>query len=208
MGARLGTRPRALSVFAGAAAVSAGLAWANSGLACSMAWEPAKFEPSVKGEGVGQPPSPLQLKQVLVNRSQRPPPGPGDCSEVGGFALVFALNDPDTEAQQLGIELKVIKGALPKDMTLTGGPYVHDNGRLNFPFQDYPDAAFSFTLAARAVDAAGNQSGPIEVVVEGKPRPSQATAGCSMSGDQRQSGAWSAAFILGLVLLRRRLKAR
>ena len=199
----MGTTPRALSVLLAAAAFSVSLAWANSSVACKMAWEPSKFELSVKGKGVGQPPAPLQLEQVLVTRSQRPPPGPGDCSEVGGFTLVFALSDPDTEAQQLGIGLKLIKGELPRGMTLTGGPYVHDKGRLSFPFQDYPDAAFSFTLAARAVDATGNQSSPVEVVVEGKPRPSRSTGGCSMSGDLAHSGIWSAALVLAVVLLRR-----
>ena len=199
------TRARA-SMLVSAAAFSVGLAWAHAAVACKMAWEPGKFEPSVKRGGVGKPPAPPELKEVLVQRSQRPPPGPGDCSEVGSFALVFALSDPDTAAQQLGITLKVIKGALPRDMTLTGGPYVHESGRLNFPFQDYPDAAFSFTLAARAVDATGNQSGPVEVVVEGKPQSSRSTGGCSMSGDARQSGAWNTALLLAVVLLRRRLR--
>lgn len=202
----MGTTRRALSLLLGAAAFSVGLAWANSGLACKMAWEPPKFELSAKGQAVGQPPAPPQLKEVLVRRSQRPPPGPGDCSEVGRFALVFALNDPATEAQ--GIGLKLIKGALPRDMTLTGGPYVHDKGSLNFPFQDYPDATFSFTLAARAIDAAGNQSSPVEVVVEGEPQPSRSTAGCSMSGHLAPAGIWSAALLLAVVLLRRRQKLR
>jgi len=192
----LGNRPGGLSLFVAAAAFAVGIAWAKPGMACKIALEPPNFEFSAKGEPVGAPPAPPKLKQVVVRRSSRPPPGPGDCSEIGGFALEFALSDPDTEVQQLGIGLKLIRGKLPQGMTLTGGPYAHANGTLNFGFADYPDEEFSFTLAAKAVDAKGNPSSPVDVVVEGHARPSNSKAGCSMSGDPERSAVWSAGLLL------------
>ena len=193
-----------VTVFVAAAAFTVAIAWATPGVACKIALEPPNFEFSAKGERVGAPPAPPLLKRVLVRRSSRPPPGPGDCSEIGGFALVLVLSDPDTELQQLGVGLKVIRGKLPQGMTLTGGPYAHENGTLNFGFADYPDEEFSFTLAAKAVDATGNASSPVEVVVEGHARPGSSKAGCSMSTHLERSSGWSAGLLLGVALLLRR----
>ena len=191
-----------------AAAILAGVSWAKSGLACSIVLDPPHFEPSAKGEATGTRPSPLQLKRVRVTRSKRAPPGPGDCSEIGGFALDFALSSFGTEARKMGVALKLIKGELPLGMTLAGGPYKHENGVVSFGFADYPDEAFSFTLAARAVDATGNQSSPVEVVVKGDPQPSRSTGRCSMSAHLGHSQAWGAVFLLGVaLLLTRRLTA-
>lgn len=184
-----------------AAAVLVGVSWAKSGLACSIVLNPPNFEPSTKGEATGARPSPLQLKRVRVTRSKRAPPGPGDCSEIGGFALDFALSSFGTEARQMGVALKVTNGELPLGMTLAGGPYQHENGVVGFGFADYPDEAFSFTLAARAVDAAGNQSSPIDVVVQGDPQRRRSSAWCSMSGDLGHSQAFGGVFLLGVALL-------
>ena len=183
-------RRRALALVVAAAALSVGVLWAESGLACTIAYFPADFVLSAKGEGTGEPPSPPQLKQVLVERSRQPPPGLGDCSEFGSLALVFAVGERGMEAHPVGIGLKVIKGALPERLQFTGGPYAPEKSTLKFHFPDYPDKAFSFTLAARAVDAMGNESSPVEVVVKGDPQPSRSTGGCSMSSHLGHSQAW------------------
>jgi hypothetical protein len=192
---------RALPLHIAAAAFAIGLVWVKTGLCCSFAPEPSKFGHSANGEPTAAPPLPLQLKKVRVGRSQHAPPGPGDCSEVGGVALDFAFSDSATGAQQLGIGLTVIEGALPPSMVLSGGPYAHDNGTLSFMFADDPHEAFSFTLAARAVDTAGNQSSPTKVVVTGDPKPSDSSGGCSMSGDFGHSEGRGAVFLLGAALL-------
>jgi len=178
-------RRRALALVVAAAALSVGVVWAESGVACTIAYFPADFELSAKGEGTGKPPSSPQLEQVLVGRSRQPPPGLGDCAEFGSLALVFAVGERGT-----GIGLKVIKGALPERLQFTGGPYAPEKSTLKFHFPDYPDKAFSFTLAARAVDAMGNESSPVEVVVKGDPQPSRSTGGCSMSSHLGHSQAW------------------
>lgn len=198
-------RPGGLSHYLTAAVFSVGVVWAKPSLACSIDLEPPKFE--VIANGGGTVPPPLKLEKVRVRRSKRPPPGPGDCSELGGFALDFKLRDSGSKARDVGIVLKVIGGQLPRDMTLAGGPYVHANGTLNFGFQDYPDEAFSFRLKATAVDALGNQSGPTEVEVTGNPSRSTGSiasrlgCGCSIAGDRGHSDAWGAAFLLGVALL-------
>lgn len=197
-------RPGVLSLHIAAAAFAIGVGWVKTGLACSFAPEPSKFEHPVNGEPTGAPPSPLTLKKVRVGRSQHAPPGPGDCSEVGGVALDFAFSGSAMGTQQLGIELTLIEGALPPSMVLSGGPYVHDNGTLNFMFADDPEEAFSFSVEARTVDATGKRSAPTKVEVKGDPKPSDSRAGCSMSGDLGHSKAWGAVFLLGAALLTRR----
>ena len=196
-----GWRPCALSLCVTAAAFLVGVVWTRSGLACSIVLDPPNFELSAKGEASGEPPSPLRLNKVLVRRSKRAPPGPGDCSEIGGFGLEFVVSDSGKGADQLGIGLTVTKGKLPRDMTLAGGPYKHENGALGFGFADYPDEAFSFTLAARAVDAMGKQSSPIEVVVKGDPQAIRSTGWCSMAAGLGHSQAWGAVLLFGLALL-------
>jgi uncharacterized protein (TIGR03382 family) len=186
-------------------AIAALLLWiegAGSARACSVdVSEP--YEPSGGGSdaGIALPsPLPLQSSGVRVNRSRRAPPGHGDCSDIGSITLSFVLDDGASVPDDSGIALTVVEGELPPRLHLSGEPYAHDHGTLFFAFQDHPEQAFAFTLEARAVDAAGNQSEPTEVIVTGHPRASD---GCAVSGEIGGSSAL-ALFGATLLLMRRR----
>ena len=106
-----------------------------------------------------------KLLAVEITRSKYPPPGKGDCGELGRVQLKFGLSDVEPWPADLGLRVRVIDGTLFQDVQPPAFPLVADLGEMVLFGGDNPDQAMNCTLRVTAVDRYGNESDPIDVPI-------------------------------------------
>ncbi len=169
--------------------------------ACSVAGAQVyELDETEVGVDVQNPEQPAAVN-VEIRRGVGPKCRLGSCSEtscddLGSFNLEIPDGQDDrTPADQLGYQLRVIEGDLPRGLEANAieGTFGLTDGGIGFTWVDGAtddQEGFGFTLAVSAVDLAGNVGPELEVEVSHR-----GSSGCSIAG--RQSGPWS----LGLLLL-------
>jgi hypothetical protein len=176
-------------------------AWTTDAAACKLKPYPAQFPTGSTAGGSSQPPPALSLVDARVTRSKYAPPGNGDCGEVGSLHLQFEIVGSSSWPADLGVRLSLVGGSLPPAFQGPEYALVAPQGTLDFSGGDDPSQPMDFTLQARAVDSAGNESSPIEVHLTDSGR----SGGCSFAGKaSRGSTLWNAFFglLLGGALFR------
>lgn len=83
----------------------------------------------------------------------------GDCLLVSEFSVITQASDDRTSPDQLAYRVEALRGDVPLY-------YDEPMAYLHFVWVDDPDEPLDFEFRVRAVDAAGNESNPIDLRVE------------------------------------------
>ncbi len=156
--------------------------------ACSLAWnEDLTLDPAYADDTT--PPGEVVVGDVTVHRSDDLGCAGTSCGDNASLSVPVAADDDRAPADRLGFELRLVGGALPRELTLPAGPVLPGGGAGNLILFFDPDVdELDFVLEVRAVDLNGNRGAPAIVrVVERVP------GGCAAS----RGGAGG----LGLVLV-------
>lgn len=133
----------------------------------------------------------LELEAVEIQRSSYPPPGRGDCGELGSARLRFRLTAGGLAGgsawpADVGVLLTLREGQsgyfAPPLTTVAGTSgwlLLPQSGTVRLFGPDDPRAPLSLRLEARAVDCSGALSAPVEVLIAdpGRSNPGRSDAG-------------------------------
>ena len=163
-------------------AIGAASGWVEPALACSRAAAP--IGPSCGDELVGPvepgrvaPPAKentsvagarLVVEGVEIRRSSYPPPGHGDCGDIGSVLLSVRLTGFDEWPADIGLRVRFAEGSRyfgHQPVAGDGGTrwlWPPNEGVSYMSQPDYPDQPIDATLLLAAVDCAGRETAPVE----------------------------------------------
>lgn len=167
-----------------------GVGWSASAHACDLSEPPTgpncPIEPPLE---VGEVRAPvphssvvgtqLVLEGVEVRRSSYPPPGNGDCGELGGVSLKLRLHGFEAWPEDVGLQVQVASGSYFGSPAWggTGWVWPSDEGVASLSAGDDPRVPMDATLILTAVDCAGAETDPIEARLIHPGRPDRPDAG-------------------------------
>ena len=144
------------------------------------------------------PPPLLTRGKLSMDHGCLAPPPDHSCDEIAMFELSAVATDDATPPEKVGYRLSLEAGKLPSGLVLPSDAVESGPGRnLAITWPDSEHAATQFDLRVVAIDAAGNESAPQVVRVQG------VDIGCGGAADPR-SGI--ALLTLLLAAYRRRLR--
>jgi hypothetical protein len=154
----------------------------------------------------------LQVEAIEVERARYPPPGHGDCGDIGRAKVQFKLAGHDSWPSDLGVLLRLSSGDFPwsepptsKTDAGSGWLMSAEGGKVSFVGQEDPRKALDITLTARAIDCAGSGSSLIQVHITDAGKAS----GCSITRRaSRPSPTTVLSLLASAVILRRALRRR
>lgn len=109
------------------------------------------------------------------------------CDDIGIVGLRLSSQDDRTPTDKIGYRLELVGGEVPRGMTIPSFAVSGSGGSLIFGWNDGSTRSqeeFAFTLRARAVDRAGNESPPLEISIHNGGR-----RGCAAAGGSSNFGA-------------------
>ena len=140
----------------------------------------------------------LEVQTIEVRRSRYPPPGLGDCGELGSVAVQFRLAGSMSWPGDVGVLINHVSGEFPWFLppvasTSAGSGWLLGTaeGRVSFFGPDDPREPLDVHLVARLIDCTGATSAPNDVVIAdpGRPDDAQGTASePSSDGENADAG--------------------
>lgn len=156
-----------------------GASWQSPAQACSVVLpqqQSVVCPEGSAGAGAAAPSSVaqarLELDAVEIQRSSYPPPGRGDCGELGSARLRFHLAGSSTWPADVGVLLTLREGQssyfAPPVTSIAGTSgwlLLPQSGAVRLFGPDDPRRPLALRLEARAVDCSGALSAPTEVLI-------------------------------------------
>ena len=120
----------------------------------------------------------LKVDAVDVRRAVYPPPGKGDCGEIGRVVVRFGLASGEPWPADVSLLIRHSSGHFPwfqpPVATIAAGSGWQmraTEGKVAFVGPDDPREPLDVKLEARAIDCAGEASAPVEISITDPGRP-------------------------------------
>lgn len=179
---------------------ASGVSWPGLLFACTINSDPIIDGPECSAAGTAESadasPSPhtsvlgvrLDLVSTDIRRSSYPPPGNGDCGELGSVVLQFRLNGFDVWPSDVAVLLYLTDGAFLGRVAYDTPPgpgwfKISHDGAVYFSGPDDPGQPIDAALVVRVVDCDGNVSLPTEVHLNDSGRQATRPADNAVTSD-------------------------
>ena len=143
----------------------------RSAVACSYFIPPPH---EISQSQVGVDITPPVLSEVVLSKLQRGIPAGGTCSTSATISLGADASDDMTPREGLGYRVEALRGNPPPI------PYDEPMSDMVFTWEEDPTEPLDFELRIRAVDAAGNESNPLDVRIADGVEAEGSEGGCNL----------------------------